>query len=142
MIITKHFHHLGADIGLDISGLKNLKHLWFDGPDLYNDTGTTQCMCQLFAQVNVANLEEAAVHLISNPGLECIRGLDQFLTEKRFVGLKRLNVSLADETGLSIEGASVTIRSLFENMDRKGVLRVVDPAVSTPWTEPSPVWVP
>ena len=94
---------------------------------MYTDTGMTRCICQLFAQVNVANLEEATVHLTSNRGLECIKELDQFLGEERFAGLKRLNVSLVDEAARPIEGAPETIRALFEVLDRKGVLNVVDP---------------
>ena len=122
------YSYLGADVGLDLSHLSNLKHLWLDGPDMTNDVGMTQCICQLFAQVNVTNLEEATVHLTSNPGLECIKELDQFLAEERFGGLKQLNVSLMDRmTERSIEGAPETIRTLFVNMNRKGVLKVIDP---------------
>ena len=127
MVITNH-HYSGADVRLDISHLKNLKHLWLDGPDMYNDPDMTQCICQLFAQVNVATLEEASVYLTNNQGLECIKELDQFLMEERFAGFKRLNVSLAErKSEKPIKGAPETIRSLFVNMDRKGVLRVIDP---------------
>ena len=119
---------LGADVGLDLSHLSNLKHLWLDGPDMTNDVGMTQCICQLFAQVNVANLEEATVHLTSNPGLECIKELDRFLAEERFDGLKQLNVSLVEcMTDRPVEGAPETIRSLFVNMNEKGILKVIDP---------------
>ena len=115
-------------VNLDLSHLKNLKHLRLESPREYNDVGVTQSMCQLFAQVNLANLEEATVYLTSNPGLECFKELDQFLTEERFAGLKRLNVSLAElETEKSIKGALETIRSLFVNMDRRGVLKVIEP---------------
>ena len=128
MTTTKCSYHLVMDIKLDISHLNNLKHLWLDGPDMYNDTDMTQCICQLFAQVNVANLEEATLHLTNNQGLEYIKELDQFLTEERFAGLKKLNVSLAErKIDKLVEGAHETIRSLFVNMDRKGVLKVVDP---------------
>ena len=114
-------------VNLDLSHLKNLKHLRLESPREYNDVGVTQCMCQLFSQVNVENLEEATVYLTNNPGLECFKELDQFLGEERFAGLKRLNVSLADEAAQPIEGAPETIRALFEVLDRKGVLNVVDP---------------
>lgn len=88
----------------------------------------TQCLCQLFAQINTSYLEDATVRIHRVEGVDCIMELDRFLCGDKFQDLKRLNVSIADyssgEQDWDVLGMA---KSLFPNMEAKGILRVVAP---------------
>lgn len=121
--------YLGVLIALDISNLTNLKCFTVDclRKHLYRDAGMVQYLCQLFAQLNIPLLEEATVRLVRLKSLGYVKELDKFLTGEKFRDLKRFNVSIAPfSTEVQDWDTVETARSLFPNMEARGILRVVE----------------
>lgn len=91
------------------------------------DAAMVQCLCQLFAQINIPELEEATVRISLSDELEYMKELDRFLCGEKFQRLKRLNVSVVDYSEEEEDWDAVDIaKSIFPNMEAKGLLRVVE----------------
>lgn len=117
----------GASCRFDISGLTNLKHFILDCPRTHLNAGITECICQLFTQVEITDLDETTLRLVRTKGLDCVMAIDRFLCGEEFRKLKQLNVSIADYSA-EVQGWDVVkkAKELFRNMETRGILQVVD----------------
>ncbi|KAK7685027.1 hypothetical protein QCA50_011862 [Cerrena zonata] len=116
-----------ASCRFDISGLTNLKHFILDCPRTHLNAGIMECICQLFTQVEITDLDETTLRLVRTKGLDCVMALDRFLCGEEFRKLKQLNVSIADYSA-EVQSWYVVkkAKELFQNMETKGISRVVD----------------